>query len=399
MDNHEINRGKLCLICGTAFHISVIPIGLSNTIRTFYMEDYSLEDSRLPSAVCKTCLRRLYSFRNGDFSRPIAPYFDWSSMASFRRTRVSLLCSCHPICARASSASKFGSEGRNNQTKRKVGNPNLKLKSKAGSRLARLCGRCLSPLYPGCSHKCGAKALLENLETRLPQATRDQMIIQTLKRKSLETNDQAHNLKLLRPGNPIKIANPFQEKAARTKTSKIPDELIALKNNVGLSNKQTLKISSSIRRNFGSNAIETGVAQALTRRNRLLKDYFTQSSVYFPDDQKKSTIVWCHDLAGLIRRLRELRGTISDENEIIRISIDKGGRTLKMTMSLVKHSEIEEKGNNAGQLSIGVMKMTCNAVAHDVSEGYNNCKKILSRTQLNALPFKFQLVCVPFGFP
>ena len=189
-----------------------------------------------------------------------------------------------------------------------------------------------------------------------------------------------------------------------------------------LSGEQASSLAADMRSKWGRKVVESGLQKALPQHNRELNAFFTEEEKEFTDSGGNitpKTLYFCHDPAGLVAKVKELRG-IQGETENL-VQGDTGQGWLKIGLSVIKKEDLEkdqgvrvsaagteylETGDEAGpskkatrrtrQQGIGggsqfsdwgARKMILLAVIPKVPESHHNLSLIFTAIGLNRIPF------------
>ena len=362
MDRHESNRKKLCVIC-CASAKRLLTQDQVKAIRDYLIEDYSTDNRRLPCGVCNTCRVRLDSMARGDLSQPIYPFFNFGPMATFRFSR-NLECDCL-LCEKAKVRHTFGASS----TKRKVGRPSSSSASQKGH---RLCSLCLTPLAPGVNHSCSRTSRIKNaMRSFSPQ---------TMKRR---VGDYLAGLEepteVATRGRPFKVAKVAKTpNDAREESPRLSHmEMNKMRMANGPSGRQTLRVASEIRSVFGRNSIQPNLPAHLTSQNSLFSDFFSKKTILVKGRQHP--VVFCTDVVGFIAKINSIRGCKPD---LIKIGIDSGRGSLKITLSLV---ESQRGPSRKDFLSSSVKKIFIISLGLQVDESYEAIQELWNILKLDLL--------------
>ena len=187
--SHDENRSKICLVC-CQLATRTIPASLLFLIQTYLIEGFSLENPKWPNGICQTCRHTISGFGKGNFDSIQAPWYDLSSMASFRPKRNPTEPCNWLICKLAMDRCKFGAKS----SKRKLGTnryPKENSEAKATPAIVKMCGNCLTSIRPGVHYQCNATQRFENLMNLLPQSTLNRVAASVISEKLNDSQDRA----------------------------------------------------------------------------------------------------------------------------------------------------------------------------------------------------------------
>ncbi|KAK6182030.1 hypothetical protein SNE40_009798 [Patella caerulea] len=160
-------------------------------------------------------------------------------------------------------------------------------------------------------------------------------------RQKFETSDGS-SIKICTRGKDLKIKRPLKSvsKALFSTRSVSSDEVDRFQSTLGLSLKQTEKALVFFRSWKGRDSVQSGVMGALRDADKQLESYYSITELSLDSSVKGEekvlmSIVFCHDLRGLIDNVIEHRGG-SVADYMIKTCIDGGDDFLKFTMNVMK---------------------------------------------------------------
>ena len=176
------------------------------------------------------------------------------------------------------------------------------------------------------------------------------------------------------------------------------DQFKAITSHLALSQNKSMKLAIKDLRVATRNRkfIEDNLKQKMNSQTHKLDKFFQQTSL---DLVKKSnngkeeptSVVFCHDLEGLVDLIINERGT--SENFEIKIGIDGGGSFLKVCLNIVEFDEAPKRKHKRGKFKDGVgasmfkstsvNKLIIIAIAKDVEETYQNMLKVWNLLKLS----------------
>ena len=192
----------------------------------------------------------------------------------------------------------------------------------------------------------------------------------------------------------VTIGGGKRRKESRQLTN---DDLLKIKKSLGISSVKTKELAGMIRVGTGNRkAVEPGLAEALTESNRALDDLFTSEQVQLENkkgEEEEKTLIYCNDVTQLIVRLLEHRD-LDIENIDIKLGLDGGQGSLKMTLSIMKKDEREQTGRQTYAEGVGVKEHTSGstnklmvlALMHEAPETYQTVKLMMKKLEIDNFP-------------
>ena len=177
----------------------------------------------------------------------------------------------------------------------------------------------------------------------------------------------------------------------------LSSELSNLKTDCKLSQQQSKQIANFFRTWKGRDSFESGALDKLKDVDKALENYFTSKTVLMDSSNKSErmdetkvtqTLVYFHNLPGLVDHICEHRGFSPGDKYFIKIGIDGGGSILKICLNIEKFDEISRQDIQKGKWSYaagasskefkdsGVRKLRIIGIIEGVSESFDNLKVI-----------------------
>lgn len=137
----------------------------------YLVQDYSMNDFRLPNGLCGNCSQKLRAYKKKDFARvlPEFPVKEYVAMAKFRSPRGDVKCHCFPC-------STYQTVGLNssNKRKRKAGRPPATTivdvqRHGCSSNRGVFCLRCIAMIVPGRHHPFTSAGTVKTSEKMSPK--------------------------------------------------------------------------------------------------------------------------------------------------------------------------------------------------------------------------------------
>lgn len=385
--NHNENRSKVCVVCFEKSKYKITDVIVSR-IRSYFIENYDVDDESVPCGICSKCRRDLMDVSNSVKSVDILPEpYNFDSIFAYTRaTRSdpSPICLC-AICeiARLKSVPS-----------RKKGRPSSELAPICLP--VTICSYCKSVIGRGLHHKCNKTSLRENVVAICSSSDRksQEFVCTSIIRNHTE-NYSTSSLSLYSGGpNPLEIS--IREATGHTNQVKIED-LSNLQSVLSASNNEMKrKIIPFIRTVFGKHSVRSFVSVQLSQRDHCLEKFFGKVNHEFEssDDQCiNSPLIYCSDINGLVEFLCQKRGLNADTASF-KIGIDGGGGFLKVCLNIYENNSSEMDAHRCGLLKKGtsntsVKKLIILAIAPKVKETYGNLRFILNMLNIKEVDFVF----------
>ena len=369
--DHSQCRGSVCLLClskstGDLSKLKALLI----PIRQYFIEDYSVDDQRLPTGVCSTCQRKLYRLLNNDFSKTFQSTDHIQELLASRCSPRSTECSCK-ICIVAKS----------NGWKAKALLKAIKsTKTASGTpKSFTICQNCCGQvpegtLHAGCSKKDAAKNICDLIPFEVQERVANRVFSE--KAKALGKNEPV----TLKTGGRFRTVLPFsgasKTTSTKTNTTISHEDFHTLTQNAGLSQTQALKVSRDLRYIFKNRKlIERGLKKSFTEKNRENADLFCIEKI---DDV---TGVFCNDLPELLRRTAKKRKKLDFQGAKVHVGLDSGSGFLKCSVALLypeDHSPCDKKRRSYESDGLknvfknsGVKRLLLAGIAPTSNENYN----------------------------
>ncbi|KAJ8688207.1 hypothetical protein QAD02_024002 [Eretmocerus hayati] len=278
------------------------------------------------------------------------------------------------------------------------------------SHVEKKCIKCLSSIARGLSHTCNESTRIENLKALL-SSTSDksrQIVVSSELRDLIDQRDKSESssdISLSTLGRPMRVEiNP---KPTTESPELIPAEvMVSLQADYNLSKNVTLGIVSTVRRVTGKRKIiESGVNTKLKDAAHQLDQFFSVLKTTFVKmkndsrSEEELTVVYCHDIDGLIKYIKEKRDV---DNVLLKIGVDGGRGSLKICLSiqdssddsLAQSADLRVKKSKLGAkskrfLDSGVKKLFLIGIVESCQENYENISKLWSLIGINKIDGKY----------
>jgi hypothetical protein len=395
---HDENREKVCAVCMNKAKYTITDCVLER-IKTYFIENFDIEDPCLPSGICAKCRSDLLDISNGKKDTTILPdAYDFSEIVPqyLRSTRANTnpLCHCH-MC-------DIARQKLTSIPHRKKGRPSSDLNNTSimeKQSIIRLCSSCKSPVRRGLPHKCNVSSLRENISQIFDEADeRTQEIIASMviKKKALSEGNSVVRLATKGPTPlPMRVYDA-EENIPPTFSAA---SLGSLQTSLGASNTtMKRKLIPFIRNIAGKRAVEASSEKYFQCRDKSLEDFFTLSLIEFESNSENCSstpFVYCNDVDNFINHICAERNTDS-ENVDIKFGIDGGGGFFKVCLTIHDKNRRDAAGSThnmkmVDQMSLdtSVKKIFIIAIAPEIKETYCNVKTVLDQVKIENLDMLF----------
>jgi hypothetical protein len=392
--NHSEARQKVCIICYNKASRPLSALDIDG-IQKYVIENYNAENLDLPCGICSPCHGILTQHRKGDTHKPFPVVGDYNPGTRIL-TRANSVCTCR-ICAIAKANGLTAKS-----LKKKRGRPFSELPKKK----VKLCSNCLAIVYQGCNHSqahCNSKKQkLANISGNVLSDDMTKQQVTSYALKDLSSGD-AKAVKLSTLGKPLCVS--IEPKKCESQATLSATDVISMKVNANLSDRQLFQILRDFRLKFGRQSVESNVKSVLSQRKSIFKDLFSQETIEFKDSKDNPILrpfVFCHDTQEFIERILLLRGD-TDVHHEDKIGFDDGKQILKLTLTvfdpenkvpmqtLPSARTTRAQGIGAGPkfVDTGVNKLFILAAAPNTPENYENCRLFLEKTLIKNVSFHF----------
>ena len=368
MNEHNSKRSKLCVICcrfGKPMSQSI-----QELVREFVVEGYSVQDPRFPAGICDTCRLVLGKFKKGDFSKSLPPFFDYSPMATYHIPRTDCQC-C--ICQVYPKKGFFGAKIK--KAKRLKNQSKSTTSSSISSNFSMLCPKCLSPVLSESRHSCLKDKKVENLKLSLSKQERKRVAYELIK----EDLESTGNAVLSSLGRPIKVEKKKKKSIEKVKKQLTYEDVGHLKVSMNLSGNQSNKVMSVLRSKLGRSIVQPFAREKMYEQNASLLEFFDKT--FYHGGSESRPVVFCKNVPGFLSKIAEFRHYTG--NELLKLGIDSGRNSLKVTVSVVDTTKTNRKPSKF--LDTGVKKLFVLAVALDVAESYDSIKFLWNLLKLEQI--------------
>ena len=328
--DHYQNRKRVCILCMAKADGDITELVLERIHKYIpSLEHCDIMDPRFPKAICGSCRNTLGDISKGDKDSSVLPrpYNYVTLMHNF--TGDSTTCKCF-ICQVARQTPQTNKLCIPLSTKRR-GNPNfIKDKYKIG--------------------KISDNQTDINVINQLPSTS---STVLSAPRKSLNSNDM---------------------KEIRT--------------TVGLSYRQTRKLSQIVRSKLGRTSIEPNIDLTLDQEKSIFQEviYHESMNMDVKETKEKRSIVLCNNVENIVWELKEKRD-LDTYNHLVKIGIDGGQGFLKVCMIVTIFNQEDQKSSLNDVSLDSVKKIIILSLAENVKETYDNLKIMLSPMKLHKIKF------------
>ena len=370
------------------------------------MENYDPRFCQLPSGICTRC----YNLLNRDPSKLDHPV-DFSTLQFPKLTRslgVDNLddlknCTCsicqvgrqHP----GMKGNKFG--GQNKKGDYPLGRPPVYQRLPAPKPF-RVCGACWQPLERGKPHPCTVQNKRQQVQKALDKdPVGAEIAASNVIKNKVAAQPGSSSVQLATGGTPLTVQNPQTRK--RAVKASYPDTPVPvdawqkLQAATGVSDNTLNKFIQAHREWHGEKSVESNLRLKLREKSHELGDFF--SVLNWPMDSNKKAerehnakvdrdIVYVNDIEEFISTLKNKRGYSSRTRFYLKLGIDAGGSSLKVTLNMAKiDDDFSSPPNRSRGLDLGsskpsmfkesgVKKLQIIALVEKVSESYKNLETL-----------------------
>lgn len=344
--SHEENRRVVCILCfKKSDGIRAVTEKQTKTIRTYFIADYDSSLTFYPSVLCGTCRIVCSQYATGNFKRTIQLHKYMRSVPVATR-RNPQRCSCE-ICETA----RLGMDKTvNKTTNRKRGRPRLTVND-GEPKVAQICTKCYAHVGRGRRHDCTKTKRVINLGNILDDkeaALSGEAVVSSFLNRRMKKGESSIQLRNRR-GKPSTFSKQSSQKPSNSNVRISAQQLYKLKADNNLSVRKTLSVAKSLRGHGVQ--FESGFRDKMSTLNRQLMNFFEISSIKSAVDNgstlpvEDTPIIYCTDVPGLIKHIKEKRQIDNDE-VLIKLGIDGGGSFFKITLSIVPTSQQNQPSSN-----------------------------------------------------
>lgn len=433
--DHEENRKKVCAPCGRKISVPVndlskysITSNLEQLIKKHLRSGFNLLDSKYPTSICVTCRKILNEHERNDFRRSSKFMPNYEDVVFPRSNNRSLVyntaqgdyqCLCY-ICRTARykghNQKKLG-VGESLDIRNKITHNNglfarsfsgLKIESSTSNTdvsTIRRCDKCFERIGKGLSHSCARKqndevVLRRNIVSiaeKLPNNRKLQIASELINQCK---QDGQESLEMNTSGR--KRIVYFQEKQKNEQFSE--ECLNNFQISSGVSNNFMKRLTNFLRCKAGRKSVPSYYFKCLSEKSKILDHLYKVDTMEFDtknSGRDKRSVVW-GNAEELIEEVLDRRDYVG--NYVVKVTADGGQNFLKLCMSIIPESEIEEEyepipkkrklyseGGSAAHkpISTSVHRLILLCIVPDVSETYDNMQTIFNLTKINDISFKF----------
>ena len=417
--SHEDCLKKVCAIC-TNLNGKKVHRGVSETeeklIQKLVFPSYRRGSLYFPQGLCDICQRKLLRMEKAGEAEArqqfILPENYHCSLPHETRSQSKENC----MCRWCKLARMNGLELRRWQKE-------VKERRHGEEKIGVMCPKCGKGLpISQISHHCSSSdlaAVAKMLES-IPEAIKPKLAHSLLKELQEEPGGSL-SLPPATGGRVVQVQMGHQTSTPKM-SSLTHKEVTQMASRNHLTGEQQSSIMADLRCKWGRKIVEPGLQEVMPKHNAQFSPYFTEEQKPFLNTDGNITpkhLYFCHDLVGLVEKVKELR-SIQSETEIL-VQGDTGQGWLKIGMSLIKKDDLkkgqrarvaaagaefsEENNEEAGpskkvrrrQQGIGggsqfsdwgARKMILLAVVPKVPESHHNIDLIFTAIGLNKIPFK-----------
>ena len=402
-------------ICGCCLQkgpglIKISP-SLLDRIQKYQFQQYSLDNPGLPRAICNGCRAKLHRLEKNPDSVNNLPKIKYEKLQGPRpltRHTAVQACNCS-ICQLARATLHWETKALLEQF---ISSPSTP--SAPSPEYIKICKVCLSQIGQGLSHTCSKSTFREKISDLVrekSEKTKGRVVSTLLKGVYDDQNvdKEGGTVHLATGSKPLKVTLGAEAAGlmGRRKFFSHKD-LVQIKTNRNLSDKEILGLATDIRGVFGRNAVESGLKAAIIEKNHVLDHIYDIKTKVMKGKKDKTngeypsvecTGVACTDpstVEELIQIVMKERG-YNPYNVKGLVGLDDGQGMLKVGFTLQEVTEEGDDENNVqpGQKAVGgrnkkdsgVKKLILLAVYPNVPECHENISNILSDLGIDAIDF------------
>ena len=309
MPDHARSRERVCSICWNRSLQkvdAVVKAGskLEGGLINFVDEHYSALDPKQPSGLCISCKLRLLDWINEKGNPRNLQITTGIELGSLLEEGKSGKCPCY-ICWLASLFGPKLMKARAAFKQEKQAVVDGKISD------LRRCNSCFGPVMRGDheKHMCGGKIkLFQNLTEALPESTRLQFALYTLRTKQGGSGDSSFEVQSIEGGQPSTIT--LGKKKPPSSSQLTHTDVQTLATDAHLSGVQTLSVISNLRAVLGRPLVEPGLHTQLPVFNGRLSQFFTCQRERFQkgDTMVERPLFFCNDPVEYLKLVARLRG-------------------------------------------------------------------------------------------
>ena len=357
---HAQCRERVCLICFESKKSTRVISSSSNFqawndhLKTIVGPNFDVNDQRQPDSICETCRLKYFSKKAiEDKKHFVIPQYLQMIVAPQDKDEV---CDCE-ICLKVRNSGGKQGLKKGPSALHAGGRPKLKrtpLKAKKPS--PGLCKGCLCMKGPGHDHnKCNPVTKTKNLlslchdEDGEPNKFGEKVASSVIKGMKPSPNGTIY-LSIPRTGKKLPItvgrAKPFQ-----TKVKVMAKDLLKLQTINSFSDTATKNIGAFINQMINKGTVEVDYQEKLRKLYSRCDDFFEKEIVKFTDEKTGETtehaFAYVKDLSQFLLFVIAVRRLDIQETQAL-IGIDKGGKTLKITLTVCQEEEVEGEFKSTG---------------------------------------------------
>ena len=416
--SHEQCRALICLICRLKRdHVSVISSNPTSIVLKrvrIIFPGFDHADLSLPKAICSSCRNVLPKVAaNPQDKEKLLPQL--GSFPGFEGSGESTTCTCW-ICnlVRNHNVGQVGNKvGNKKPTALPVGRPSQQPAEKP----KKYCPICFQKIGPGIRHpKCSPAKKRANVAKLLDEKGQEIVAGDVLEAKAASIPSSSSIQLRTRGGGKLKtVPNPKKGKQSRAIANNRPitaEEMRQAGTAAGLSINQIEVMAASLRALKGRDFFEPELLKKLSELDKAMLDFYKVGTLEIDSSDNREKVnesgkverpaFFTDNVPSLLQSILLKRGWDLDGDYFVKVFIDKGGKWLKVCMTVEKawdplaspqrksrRSRSKYKdGPNASKFKYsGVKRIIPIAFIEDAKETYDNIEKILLVTGLNGIDY------------
>ena len=404
--SHEECRRQTCVGCCIQTRDVISAAG--QRLYTDLVADVPWDDPRIPLGLCRTCFRALEKLSQGLHSDDVPRYREFQNVVFLpRETRSSETIPCVCLICQVHYSGGLGNvspltDPRALKRGKSAGRPK-KVRTEEEREVnfqctppqpITVCPRCLTPsVTEGDGHPCNVSGLVERMKDLAAKhitKVGEQVASSVLKAKSSS------------PGGTKYLSQPKGGRKVPIGLGKVPqpeptlefsvDSMAKMQKACGVrGTKGVVNLGTMLNKEAGEKVVESNLGEKLVARgNRLLAHYTVSNNVLIKNEPWK--VVHTPEMEDLVCEVCELRG-VSRDDVLVRLGMDKGQGSLKISFNLVDLSAPRFKKPKDGKTRVsrplgefvdsGVEKMLLAAKVDKLDESHEAVKVLFGLIKLS----------------
>ena len=418
--SHEENLKLVCAVC-TNLRGKKATRGVSDSeeqdIKKFAFSAYQKGSIYFPQGLCETChghLRKLKNVKTEDQGpKLLLPDNYHLDLPHATRSQSQSYCSCRWCLLARMNGLEF-KLWQKEIKKGREGKPDIQM-------MCQSCGKGL-PITQK-SHTCSSSDLetVSNMLQSIPNSLKPKITYSLLQELQKEQEGALH----LPPasGGKSVVVQVGQQPTTPGMSSLTHKEVVQMATRSHLTGEQQSSLVADLRSKWGRKVVEPGLQKMMPKHNKQFSPFFKVEEIEFKGSDDiiiSKHLFFCHDVVGLVDKVKELRGIV--EETVNLVQGDTGQGYLKIGINVILKKDLEkeqgvrvpaagtefcrEECNETGPSSKirrtreqgvgggkqfsdwGARKMILLAVVHKIPESHHNLAIIFTSIGLNRIAFK-----------